>query len=322
VSGCGDKHEKDKTKMVTRGKWAAGCAAAALIAASVYWSTQQGPGKGVVASGGNGWDIVKPGGNAPEGAAAASAAGALLSAEQVRTRLFRDGSLAGTEAAGDWCVTEGKLKPCLGLRQRFEYYILGIGEVTIDDLKVLVTDDATRAHGPELATQIVSIWNKYWQLRNHTYRNQFVQNDRSTWMPLFEEQRLVRRQVLGADWAEAFYAADDKHFREYYAQLESGQPPPPDPGEAVPQMGPGKDPAAVRAERVARYGEAAAARLDKADEEWADWQRRLAAARVEWDRLKAAGNLSDAQRRQEMNTYIKANFKPDEYLRVEALLHL
>jgi lipase chaperone LimK len=308
--------------MVTRGKLAAGIAVAALIAASAYWSTQHGPGRGVVATGENGWDIIKPDGGAAHGEAAASASAGLLTPDQVRTRLFRDGSLAGTEAGGEWCVTDKQLKPCLGLRQRFEYYILGIGEVTIDDLRVLAADDATRAHGPMLAEQIMRIWDKYWQLRTHTYRNQFVQNDRSTWMPLFEEQRMVRRQILGAEWAEAFYTADDKHFREYHAQLESGLPPPPDEGEPVPQMGPGKDPAAVRAERVARYGEAAAARLDKADEEWADWQRRLAAARVEWDRLKAAGHLSDAQRRQDMNTYIKANFKSDEYLRVEALLRL
>jgi lipase chaperone LimK len=87
-------------------------------------------------------------------------------------------------------------------------------------------------------------------------------------------------------------------------------------------LAPGKDPAAVRAERVARYGEAAAARLDMADEEWADWQRRLAAARTEWDRLRAAGHLSETQRRQEMDSYIKANFKSDEFLRVEALLRL
>ncbi len=309
--------------MVTRGKMAAGVAVAALVGAAAFWANQHGmspPGAGPQ---GSTWDLVRSGVGSTEGETPAAApTSATLTPEQVRTRLFRDGSLAGTEPSGDWCITEAKLKPCIGLRQRFEYYILGIGEVTIQDLKALVADEATKANGPEVSAQIMDIWDKYWQLRTHDYRNQFVQNDRSTWMPVFEEQRTVRRQILGADWAEAFFSADEKHFREYYAQLESGQPPPPDPGEAVPQMGPGKDPAAVRAERVARYGEAAAARLDKADEEWADWQRRLAGARTEWDRLKAAGNLSDTQRRQDMDTYIKANFKDDERLRVEALLHL
>lgn len=308
--------------MVTRGKLAAGLAVAALIAGASLWGTRQTVVAGNAGPGGSVWDQVGSTDSSSPMADAPAAPRQALTADQVRDRLFRAGSLAGTEPAGEWCVADAKLKPCVGLRSRFEYYILGLGEVTIQDLRVLVKDEATRAHGADLADQIMAVWDKYWQLRNHTWRNTFVQSDRSTWMPVFEEQRAVRRQVLGMAWAEAFFTDDENHFREYYAQLESGQPPPPDPGEAVPQMAPGKDPAAVRAERVARYGEAAAARLDKADEEWADWQRRLAAARVEWDRLRAAGNLSEAQRRQEMDSYIKANFKSDEFLRVEALLRL
>lgn len=308
--------------MVTRGKLAAGFAVAALIAGTSLWTTRQQVGPEGVVPGGSVWDRLRPA-DAPEAhEASASAAAVALTPDQVRDRLFRTGSLAGTEPAGDWCINGGKLKPCIGLRHRFEYYILGLGEVTIQDLRTLVKDEVTRAHGIDLGDQIMAVWDKYWQLRNHSYRNTFVQNDRSTWMPVFEEQRTVRRQILGMAWAEAFFNDDEAHFREYHAQLESGQPPPPDPGEAVPQMAPGKDPAAVRAERVARYGEAAAARLDKADEEWADWQRRLASARVEWDRLRAAGNLSETQRRQEMDSYIKANFKSDEHLRVQALLRL
>ena len=132
----------------------------------------------------------------------------------------------------------------------------------------------------------------------------------------------MRRQILGEDWAKAFYADDEAKFQQFMAQVESGQPPAPDPGEPVPQMAPGKDPAAVHAERVARYGQAAADRLSKADEEWADWERRLASARSEWERLKASGQLSDLQRKQDMDAYINANFKPDEHLRVRALLHL
>ena len=124
--------------MVTRNKWAAGLAAAAVIAATAWWATQHGPGQGNVASQGNGWDVIRPGGNAIEGDGAASSVSATLTADQVRIRLFRDGSLAGTEAAGDWCVNDGKLKPCLGLRQRFEYYILGVGEVSVQDLRTLV----------------------------------------------------------------------------------------------------------------------------------------------------------------------------------------
>ncbi len=267
----------------------------------------------------SGWRMIGAG---QEDAGAVAAPQSALTPDQVRTKLFKEGSFAGTEPAGEWCVASAKLSPCTELRKRFEYYILGLGEVTIDDIKVLVADEARRAHGDKLAGDIMAIWDKYWQLRTYAWRNKFEQADRATWMPVFEEQRTVRRQILGADWAKAFFEEDEQNFRQYYAQLESGLPPPPDPGEVVPQMAPGKDPAAVHAERVARYGQAAADRLAKADEEWADWARRLAGARSHWEGLKNAANLSDAQRKQEMQAYVSSNFKSDEHIRVAALLHL
>jgi lipase chaperone LimK len=272
-------------------------------------------------AGASGWGMI----DASKDGAAATDAGAPRSAltpDQVRNKLFKEGSFAGTEPTGGWCVQAGQLKPCPDLRKRFEYYILGLGEVTIEDIKLLVADEARRANGAQQADAIMAIWDKYWQLRTYNWRNKFDQSDRASWMPVFEEQRAVRRQILGADWAHAFFDEDEAHFKQYYAQIESGQAPPVDPGEPVPQMGPGKDAAAVQAERVARYGEAAAGRLAKADEEWADWERRLAAARTEWARLQSAPNLSDAQRKADMDTYVKANFKPDEFVRVRALLHL
>lgn len=307
--------------------WMVAGAVAVAVAGVAGWMAHRAQADGSGAPGsatkaGSGWDKLI--GSTGEGDAAQADASPkpVMTPEQVRNRLFKEGSFAGTEPAGDWCVNTGQLKPCPELRKRFEYYILGLGEVGIEDIKVLVADEARKANGDALSQQIMSLWDKYWQLRNHPYRNKFDQSDRSTWMPVFEEQKAARRQLLGADWAKAFFEQDEATFQQYYAQLESGQPPPPDPGEPVPQMAPGKDPAAVRAERVARYGEAAADRLAKADEEWADWERRLAGARAEWDKLKAAPNLSDAQRKQDMQAYIGANFKPDEHLRVQALLHL
>jgi len=292
-----------------------------MLAAGTAWMKLRDQSDHGGPEGQSGWSMITPGGEqaAPAGGAAAKSA---MTADQVRNRLFNEGSFAGTEPSGDWCVAGGKLAACPELRKRFEYYILGLGEVSIEDIRLLVADEARKAHGEALAQDIMAIWDKYWQLRTYSWRNKFDQSDRGTWMAVFEEQRLVRRQILGPDWAKAFFDQDEQHFRQYHAQLESGMPPPPDPGEPVPQMAPGKDPAAVHAERVARYGQAAADRLAKVDEEWADWERRLAGARTEWDRLKASPNLSDTQRKQEMQAYINSHFQPDEHLRVQALLHL
>lgn len=271
-------------------------------------------------AGQGGWGMIRP--DAAEAPAPTEAASQALTAEQARARLFQQGSFKGTEPAGNWCVGAGQLTPCAELRTRFEYYFLGLGEVSVQDLRTLVEDEARRAHGEALAAAIMAVWDRYWQLRSHAWRSVFVQSDPGTWRPAFEEQRMVRRQILGEDWARAFYADDEVRFKQLMAQVESGQPPAIDPGEPVPQMAPGKDPAAVHAERVARYGQAAADRLAKADAEWADWERRLAAARSEWERLKASPQLSELQRKQDMDGHIQAHFQPDEHARVRALLHL
>ncbi len=309
--------------MQMRGMWATGLLAVVIgMGSVVLW--QRSPADAATAQmeihDAQGWGFLGRGKAASGSGATAAAQG--RTPDQVRTRLFKEGSLAGTEPAGHWCVSKQKLKPCPALRSRFEYYVLGLGEVTLEEIRGLIQDDAQRANGQALATQITSLWDKYWQIRTYSWRQKFVQADRRTWAPVFEEQRSVRRQILGQPWAEAFFQDDERHFQEYYAQVESGLPPPPDPAEPVPRLSPGKDPAAVRAERVARYGEAAADRLDKADAEWADWERRLNAAKAEWERLQESVNLSDLQRKAEMSAYLKSNFPSDEQLRVQALLHL
>lgn len=310
--------------MQMRGWMKGGAVALALAAVAAGWLASQHPGGLAALSAsavGSGWDMIRPD-QAPTPSEPGGPAATTLSAEQVRVKLFQHGSFQGTEATGNWCVVTGKLVACPELRKRFEYYTLGLGEVGIADIRTLVDDEARRAHGDELAAAIMAIWDKHWQVRTHAWRSAFLQSDPSTWRAALEEQRLVRRQILGEDWAKAFYTDDEAKLQQLIAQIEQGQPPAPDPGEPVPQMAPGKDPAAVHAERVARYGQGAADRLAKADEEWADWERRLATARSEWERLKASGQLSDVQRRQDIDAHIAANFKPDELLRVRALLQL
>ncbi|MCH8181125.1 MAG: hypothetical protein IIA02_15275 [Proteobacteria bacterium] len=306
--------------------WMKGAAAALAVAVLGYlvWGRSGGlPGLTALTgqgAGQGGWGMIRP--DAASAALPAEPASQALTAEQVRARLFQQGSFKGTEPPGGWCVGAGRLTPCAELRKRFEYYFLGLGEVSVQDLRTLVEDEARRAHGEAQAVAIMAVWDRYWQLRSHAWRSVFVQSDPGTWRPAFEEQRLVRRQILGEDWARAFYADDEVRFKQLMAQVESGQPPAIDPGEPVPQMAPGKDPAAVHAERVARYGQAAADRLARADAEWADWERRLAAARNEWERLKASPQLSELQRKQDMDSHIQAHFQPDEQARVRALLHL
>jgi lipase chaperone LimK len=305
-------------------KVAFGLSASLLLAAGGAWYVQQqGAASNKVMSAGTGAGTNAWTEAASIGGAASNVTPRLRTPEETRNRLFKEGSLAGTEPSGDWCVgPDQMLKPCEGLRTRFEYYILGLGEVTIDEVRALIEDEARRAHGDKPTVEIMAIFDKYWKVRTHEYRNNFVQTDRSTWLPVFEEQKTVRRQIMGEPWALAFFADDEASFKAYYAQLDSGAAPPAKSGEPVPQMEPGKDPAAVRAERVARYGEEAAARLDAVDKQWDEWDRRLAAARSEWERIQAQANLSEVQKQDEMAAYVQSHFQGKEQVRVRALLKL
>ena len=248
-----------------------------------------------------------------------------LTPSQTRERLFRHGSLAGTAPTGDWCVRGAQLQPCEALRHRFEYYLLAQGEVNAADLRALVADELTRAHGPAPVADVLALWDRYAALRAHPYRTVFDPRNLTTWRALLDEQQRTRRQILGDAWAQAFFAAEEAEARSDLAHLERGAALPADPGLPVPSTGQAASADATRAvhsERVARYGAAAADRLTQADAQWADWRRRLQTAQSEWARLQAAAELSPPQRRQAIDSHIQAHFRPDERRRVAALLAL
>lgn len=258
-------------------------------------------------------------------AGASDSAAASLTPDQIRQRLFLQGSLQGTRPTGDWCVREAQPYPCEALRHRFDYYLLAQGEVTMAELRALVADELTRAHGAGPVPLVVSLWDRYITLRAHTYSTVFDLKDPATWRALLDEQHRVRRQILGEPWAQAFFSAEEAEARADLAYLERGAPLPSDPGLPVLSASPDARTEvadALHQERISRYGPAAADRLAQADANWADWARRLRLAQSEWARLQSATELSSLQRRQAMQAHIQAHFQPDERRRVEALLDL
>ncbi len=104
-----------------------------------------------------------------------------LTPSQTRERLFRHGSLSGTTPTGDWCVRGTRLQPCEALRHRFEYYLLAQGEVEAADLRALVADELTRAHGPAPVAEVLALWGRYATLRAHPYRTVFDPRNLTTW---------------------------------------------------------------------------------------------------------------------------------------------
>lgn len=132
--------------------------------------------------------------------------------EQIRGRLLEQGALSGTVPPGSWCVHDGALQPCAELRRRFEYYLLAPGDVQASEIRLRIAEDATRDHGEKVAADILAVWDRYDRLRTWPWQHKFEQSDRSTWEPALQEQRKVRRQVLGEAWADALYGEEEKQL--------------------------------------------------------------------------------------------------------------
>lgn len=235
-------------------------------------------------------------------------------------RILYEGSLAGTRPVGDWCIKSAALYPCPGLRDRFEYYINGLGEISITEVRHLIEVEANLENGADLAKQIMAIYDKYWLVRNHSYRHRVDMADTSTWMPALTEAQQLRQQVLGPDWASAFYKEEEHDFLQTYQRALNGQPPPPSQSDPVPSLLPGKDPQAVREERILRYGKTVTDALEALDEQQQSFDLNLQRAKNEWQQLQSQFHLSDVARKDQINQFIAANFDAKDHKRVRGLI--
>jgi lipase chaperone LimK len=206
------------------------------------------------------------------------------------------------------------------LRDRFEYYINGLGEITAVEVRSLIEDEARRELGAALAARIMAVFDAYWLVRNHTYASHLDMADTGTWLPALREVQDFRKRTMGEAWARAFFAEDDQEFMASLEQVKSGQPPPPSPRDPVPLMEPGKDPQALRAERVSLYGEAVADRLGALDVEQAQFDSHVAEARSEWSRLEAQPELSEPVREARLKAFIAARVSAENRRRALMLV--
>jgi hypothetical protein len=222
---------------------------AALAAA---WTMKRDAGRSGVAmeASPSAWSLLRPivGGAPPDSPVEVPP----LTPDQIRARLFEQGSLSGTEPAGNWCVHDGQLEPCFDLRRRFEYYVLALGDVAADDIRKLTAVEARKDNGDKLAAEIMLVWDKYWQLRTYPWRHHFDRSDRATWLPAFEEQGQVRRQLLGDAWTRAFFENDEKQFKALIEHQAPDGPAPTGTGASVPLSSASKVAASGQARRAAR----------------------------------------------------------------------
>ena len=236
--------------------------------------------------------------------AAAPSASAPRSPEDFEHWLEEKSSLRGVSLDGAWDIdSEGRLKPTMALRRRFDQLLSLVGEATLDEITAYVNHDVTALAGPAAAQQVLDVWRHYVELQKHAFNLQVDMRDRSTWAPAQAERQQVRRRVLGDSVAHAFYAEED-------AMLQAVLASPPA--------------ATVSFQSIDKstLPPDAAERLRQEEIAWADWERRLAEARREQTALQARAEMSQVQRDEALNRYIGQRFKVDEVVRVRALLQV
>jgi lipase chaperone LimK len=259
---------------------------------------------------------VTPGGERATAASAvrsAPAASGPTGLDGVRAALAR-GALKGIKPYGNWCVQpESGLQPCLGLRDRFEYYLLAKDEVSAGDLRALVEDDARRANGTATAEQILVVFDRYLGVRQYPFPTPLGGNDWNAWQQALDARHQLRLQGLGADWALAFYGDQERSDQADLARARSGQPAPVASRPPAPRApAPGQWTPAMRAQMVQKYGEEAAKRMEKAEGERLPLEQVTNQVRREWMRLLSDKSLSEAERQEQIRRFIEQRVDPKD----------
>jgi lipase chaperone LimK len=235
----------------------------------------------------------------------------LLAADiEVKGLNLQESSLADTQADGSWSIgPNGQAQPSLALRRRFDYLLLLQGERAIPALTADIQRQVSAAHGPLAAQQIMALWASYLQLQQHRWATQVEMQRPSTWSSALTERSMLRRELLGIAWADAFYRDEENDLRQLIAKSN---------GQANDQ-----NLTTTTAERnLPSVLPDALQRQAEVDTEWQQWSQRLEAARSQIAKLQQAPELSEPQRADAVAAYVTSQFSGSELLRAKALLKL
>lgn len=311
------------------GKLLAGAAiAAVLLAAALTWQHETpppSPSSGhTAASNSQGWSLLALGGGNEDGERPSPAqARPVRPPQDLMHDLFTEGSLREASLDGDWGRWTGdQLMPTLALRRRFDQLLTTVGEASLPELRDLVAWMSEQDLGPQGAQAVLSGWDRYVRLQQHSFRDGADPAQPQRWgMALAEHQR-VRREILGPAWADAFYREDEAAVRQLIERSPSA------PTHTAPtQSWIGPPPAGVtddawHLQRMAALGPEAADRLRALELAEADWQHRFEQARAQIQKISRAPELSSEQRAQLIERQINERFEVPDRQRARALLGL
>lgn len=209
---------------------------------------------------------------------------------------------AGGWSPKAWSVHGGKLVPGRALRERFDSYLpLGRG-VTMVEVRATLEQDALADLGQANSAQVLAIWDRYARLQSYDWQHPFNNADPSGWQATLNEQHQVRRQLLGVEWAEAFFGEDEAALQRRMSSLVATAAKP-----SVPAGG---------------SSGAASAASASASAPRDDWPVRSSKARQEWTHLTQDVSLDEGQRLIRIRQYMQQNFSASEAARLSRELQL
>ncbi|MBS7807752.1 hypothetical protein [Variovorax sp. PCZ-1] len=215
-------------------------------------------------------------------------------------------SLAGTQADGDWGVNaQGRFLASRALRQRFDYYLSLFGEMPLASIEAALRAAAEKDVKEPALGQVLALFQRYVQLQQHSWKHAVNLKEPTTWSAALSERQIMRRQLLGADVAYAFYAEEEAQLQQMLAQVQSGQAT--QSSQATEVNTPAPHPQALEREAAVQA-------------EWQQWEQRLSAARKQIKAYAQAPELSAPQRQQAIEQYLSSQFQGTELIRARSLL--
>lgn len=262
-------------------------------------------------------------------------------------------SLSGTAVDGGVRADDqGRLKVEARIRRMFEYFLSTLGEATLDEVKTWVAHYLNDNLPASAAREGWSLFRDYLDYRRslESIAEPAPDADRATMSRTLERRNRLRREKLGREAAEAFFAAeeaydeymlrrraieanDDLTPAEKKQRLEQARAQLPEPmrevrkettrpvraREKVEQMrSRGASEAEVRAWREAELGAQAADRLEQLEVRREQWDQRYQAYRQERANLDKSG-LAEPEREAALQRLREDHFQDDELRRVRAL---
>lgn len=262
-------------------------------------------------------------------------------------------SLAGTSVPEGWARTDrlGNLIPTPHLRQLFEYFLSALGEESLQQLVARIQAALSVLDEPARSQALATLGNYLeYKLAVSDLEQSYGEVSglgAGEMQRRMAEIQALRRTWLDADTADAFFADDeavdrfqieklritsddsltDEQKAEALRRAESSLPEPlrkareetrrfADYEQVRRELA--DDPRALEAWRQEAFGEAAADRLARLEEEQKNWDRRWQVYSQERDRLLSPG-LAEPERQQALERLRASHFNETEQVRAEAL---